>query len=34
MLGRKNNITPQEGMVAKLPVLDGKTSTCSIMTCG
>ena len=21
-------------MVAKLPVLDGKTSTCSIMTCG
>ena len=33
-LGGKNNITPQEGMVAKLPVLDGKTSTCSIMTCG
>ena len=33
-LGGKNKITPQEGMVAKLPVLDGKTSTCSIMTCG
>ena len=33
-LGGKNKLTPQEGMVAKLPVLDGKTSTCSIMTCG
>ena len=33
-LGGKYRLTPQEGMVAKLPVLDGKTSTCSIMTCG
>ena len=33
-LGGKYRLTPQEGMVAKLPVLDGKTTTCSIMTCG
>ena len=33
-LGGKYRLTPQEGMVAKLPVLDGKTTACSIMTCG
>ncbi|MBZ2175507.1 phosphoribosylformylglycinamidine synthase [Schnuerera sp. xch1] len=33
-LGGKYQLTPQEGMVAKLPVLDGNTKTCSIMTCG
>lgn len=33
-LGGKYKLTPQEGMVAKLPVLKGETKTCSIMTCG
>ena len=33
-LGGKNKITNQEGMVAKMPVLNGKTNTCSIMTFG
>mgnify|MGYP003938452263 CR=1 FL=1 len=33
-LGGKYKLTPQEGMVAKLPVLDGETETCSIMTFG
>jgi len=33
-LGGKYKLTPQEGMVAKIPVYDGKTTTCSIMTCG
>lgn len=33
-LGGKYKLTPQEGMVAKLPVLNGETTTCSIMTCG
>jgi len=33
-LGGKNIITPQEGMVAKIPVANGETKTCSIMTCG
>ncbi len=33
-LGGKHKLTPEEGMVAKLPVLKGNTSTCSIMTCG
>lgn len=33
-LGGKHQLTPQEGMVAKLPVLGGETKTCSIMTCG
>lgn len=33
-LGGKYKLTSQEGMVAKLPVYDGKTTTCSIMTCG
>lgn len=33
-LGGKNMLTPQEGMVAKLPVENGKTTTCSIMTFG
>ncbi len=33
-LGGKHKLTPEEGMVAKLPVLNGKTKTCSIMTCG
>lgn len=33
-LGGKHMLTPQEGMVAKIPVPDGETNTCSIMTCG
>ena len=33
-LGGKHQLTPQEGMVAKLPVLNGNTKTCSIMTFG
>lgn len=33
-LGGKYKLTPQEGMVAKLPVLNGETKTCSIMTFG
>lgn len=33
-LGGEYQLTPQEGMVAKLPVLGGETKTCSIMTCG
>ncbi|MFP4662164.1 MAG: phosphoribosylformylglycinamidine synthase [Halanaerobiales bacterium] len=32
--GGKNQLTPVEGMVAKIPVLDGDTSTGSIMTFG
>lgn len=33
-VGGKYNLTPEEGMVAKLPVENGRTKTCSIMTCG
>jgi phosphoribosylformylglycinamidine synthase len=33
-LGGKYQQTPQEGMVAKIPVPNGETNTCSIMTCG
>lgn len=33
-LGGKYALTPEEGMVAKLPVQNGKTNKCSIMTCG
>lgn len=33
-LGGKNQLTPAEGMVAKLPVLDGETTTGTIMTFG
>ena len=33
-VGGKNKITPSEGMVAKIPVLNGDTETCSIMTYG
>ena len=33
-LGGKSKVTPQEGMVAKIPVPEGETNTCSIMTCG
>ncbi len=33
-LGGKYKLSPQEGMVAKIPVLHGETKTCSIMTCG
>ncbi len=33
-LGGKYKLTPQEGMVAKIPVLNGNTNTCSIFTCG
>ncbi|MDX9916470.1 MAG: phosphoribosylformylglycinamidine synthase [Gudongella sp.] len=33
-LGGSYQITPQEGMAAKIPVLNGNTTTCSIMTCG
>ena len=33
-LGGRNMITPTEGMVAKIPVLKGETSTCSLMTYG
>ncbi|MFI3173878.1 MAG: phosphoribosylformylglycinamidine synthase [Bacillota bacterium] len=32
--GGKNMITEPDGMVAKIPVLTGETSTCSIMTYG
>lgn len=32
--GGKYALTPAEGMVAKIPVLDGETSTCTIMTYG
>ena len=32
--GGKYALTPEEGMVAKLPVQEGLTNTCSIMTCG
>ncbi|SKC54084.1 phosphoribosylformylglycinamidine synthase [Maledivibacter halophilus] len=32
--GGKHSLTPSEGMVAKIPVLDGETNTCSIMTYG
>lgn len=32
--GGKYALSPSEGMVAKIPVLDGKTNTCSIMTHG
>ena len=33
-LGGKYNLTPAEGMVAKIPVLEGNTNTCSLMTYG
>ncbi|HHT50907.1 MAG TPA: phosphoribosylformylglycinamidine synthase [Eubacteriaceae bacterium] len=33
-LGGKYKLSPQEGMVGKIPVLNGETNTCSIMTCG
>ena len=33
-LGGKYNLTPAEGMVAKIPVLEGDTNTCSLMTYG
>jgi phosphoribosylformylglycinamidine synthase len=33
-LGGKYGLTPQEGMAAKLPVLDGDTNTCTVMTYG
>jgi phosphoribosylformylglycinamidine synthase len=32
--GGKYQLTPVEGMVAKLPVIDGNTTTCTIMTHG
>jgi len=32
--GGKYSLTPTEGMVAKIPVLNGETNTCSIMTYG
>ncbi|NLN14907.1 MAG: phosphoribosylformylglycinamidine synthase [Tissierellia bacterium] len=32
--GGKYGLSPSEGMVAKIPVLKGKTNTCSIMTYG
>lgn len=32
--GGKNQCTPSEGMVGKIPVLKGNTNTCSIMTYG
>jgi len=32
--GGKYQLSPQEGMVAKLPVLDGDTTTCTMMTYG
>lgn len=32
--GGKNQCTPTEGMVGKIPVLKGNTNTCSIMTYG
>lgn len=33
-LGGKNELTPTEGMVAKIPLLEGETTTCSLMTYG
>ena len=33
-LGGKTMLTPAEGMAAKIPVLDGETTTCSLMTFG
>mgnify|MGYP001182221655 CR=1 FL=1 len=33
-LGGKYKLTPAEGMVAKIPVLHGKTNTCSLMSYG
>lgn len=33
-LGGKNRMTQAEGMVAKIPVLNGETSTCSLMSYG
>ncbi len=33
-LGGRNKITPAEGMAAKIPVLKGNTTTCSLMTHG
>lgn len=33
-LGGKHQLTPVDGMVAKIPVLSGETSTCSAMTFG
>ncbi|NLY85539.1 MAG: phosphoribosylformylglycinamidine synthase [Tissierellia bacterium] len=33
-LGGKYKLTPAEGMAAKIPVLEGKTNTCSLMTYG
>lgn len=33
-LGGKYKLTPTEGMVAKIPVLEGTTNTCSMMTYG
>ncbi len=33
-LGGKYKLTPVEGMVAKIPVLEGETSTCSLMSYG
>ncbi|HBN84870.1 MAG TPA: phosphoribosylformylglycinamidine synthase [Clostridiales bacterium] len=33
-LGGKYQLTPQEGMAAKLPVLDGDTDTCTVMSYG
>ncbi|HHV38869.1 MAG TPA: phosphoribosylformylglycinamidine synthase [Tepidimicrobium sp.] len=33
-LGGKHRLTPAEGMAARIPVLKGKTNTCSLMTYG
>lgn len=33
-LGGENSLTPIEGMAAKIPVLEGETNTCSLMTYG
>src|SRR5699024_4881456 len=33
-LGGKTKLTPAEGMVAKIPVSEGNTTTCSLMTYG
>ncbi|MBU5312168.1 phosphoribosylformylglycinamidine synthase [Tissierella carlieri] len=33
-LGGKYGLTPAEGMVAKIPVLEGETNTCSLMSYG
>lgn len=33
-LGGKRGLTPADGMLSKLPVLNGETTTCSIMTHG